>query len=142
MILGFFRIWSYQFVKKGYDSSFQNYTSTVLETDSIMDYDLVEQILASCFCLFALIGIVSNLALLLIYKKKDLSIRFNCLMLLLATFDMVTMFMYLLTLILAVLIGPDKLDILLYFDSCCISCSVYTITAIALERFLVLCKQV
>ena len=101
-----------------------------------MDYDL-EQILASCFCLFALIGIVSNLALLLIYKKKDLSIRFNCLMLLLATFDMVTMFMYyLLTLILAVLIGPDQLDILLYFDSCCISCSVYTITAIALERFL------
>ena len=107
-----------------------------------MDYDLVEQILASCFCLFALIGIVSNLALLLIYKKKDLSIRFNCLMLLLATFDMVTMFMYLLTLILAVLIGPDELDILLYFDSCCISCSVYTITTIALERFLVLCKQV
>ena len=109
--------------------------------DSIMDYDLLELILASCFCLFALFGIVSNLALLLIYKSKDLSIRFNCLMLLLAIFDMVTMFMYLLTLTIAVSIGPEKLDILLYFDSCCISCSVYTITAIALERFLVLCKQ-
>ena len=105
-------------------------------------YTLTELILAGCFCLFALIGIITNFALLLIYKKKDLSTRFNCLMLLLASLDMVTMFMYLLTLVLAGTIGPDKLDVLLYFDSGFISCSVYTITAIAFERYLVLCRQV
>ena len=36
------------------------------------------------FFTFALIGIVSNTAMIQVYKKKDLKVRFNCLMLALA----------------------------------------------------------
>ena len=39
------------------------------------------------FFIFTAIGLASNIALIRIYKKKDLTLRFNSLMLILASFE-------------------------------------------------------
>ena len=91
------------------------------------------------FFTFALIGIVSNTAMIQVYKKKDLKVRFNCLMLALAVFDLLTILLFILTTILQVAIGPNA--ILLFVDGASFLCSAYTMTLIALERYLALCRN-
>ena len=91
------------------------------------------------FFTFALIGIVSNTAMIQVYKKKDLKVRFNCLMLALAVFDLLTILLFILTAILQVVIGPNA--ILLFVDGASFLCSAYTMTLIALERYLALCRN-
>ena len=91
------------------------------------------------FFTFALIGIVSNTAMIQVYKKKDLKVRFNCLMLALAVFDLLTILLFILTAILQVAIGPNA--ILLFVDGASFLCSAYTMTLIALERYLALCRN-
>ena len=66
------------------------------------------------FFTFALIGIASNTAMIQVYKKKDLKVRFNCLMLSLAVFDLLTILLFILTAILQVAVGPNA--ILLFVD--------------------------
>ena len=47
--------------------------------DELSDIDVVQIIGKSLFLVFAMIGLMSNIALIRIYKKKDLSMRFNSL---------------------------------------------------------------
>ena len=91
------------------------------------------------FFTFALIGIVSNTAMIQVYKKKDLKVRFNCLMLALAVFDLLTILLFILTAILQVAIGPNA--ILVFVDGASFLCSAYTMTLIDLERYLALCRN-
>ena len=91
------------------------------------------------FFTFALIGIASNTAMIQVYKKKDLKVRFNCLMLSLAVFDLLTILLFILTAILQVAVGPNA--ILLFVDGASFLCSAYTMTLIALERYLALCRN-
>ena len=98
---------------------------------------VVQKIGVGLFLSFALIGIISNICLCQIYRKKDLKLRFNCLMLSLALFDLVTILLFVLTAILQLAYGPNA--ILLFVDGAFLNCSAYTMTVIALERYLALC---
>ena len=100
----------------------------------------VLQIALGVFCFaFALIGIVSNIAMILIFKQKDLKIRFNCLIILRAVFDLITIICYLMTAMLYFIgsTGP----FCWFVCACAFNCSAFTMTNIALERYLVLCKE-
>ena len=95
---------------------------------------------------FALVGIVSNIALILTLKQKDMKIRFNCLMILRAVFDLTTFFTFILAAI-SYFVFHEQVDnhvlesIPLFLDSVAFNCSAFTMITIALERYLVLCKN-
>ena len=104
----------------------------------------------SVICLaYALVGIVSNIALILTLKQKDMKIRFNCLMILRAVFDLTTCFTFILAAIsYFVFHEQDEHNqnhvlesIPLFLDSIAFNCSAFTMITIALERYLVLCKD-
>ena len=100
----------------------------------------VLQIALGVFCFaFALIGIVSNIALILTFKQKDLKIRFNCLIILRAVFDLITIFCYLVTALMYFIGFTWQLS--WFVCACAFNCSALTMTNIALERYLVLCKN-
>ena len=95
------------------------------------------------FFIFTAIGLASNIALIGIYKKKNLTLRFNSLMLTLAFFDLAAVASCLLTAILQLTIGDDQNFALLYYlDVALLNCSGYTMVAIALDRYLTLCKGI
>ena len=92
------------------------------------------------FFSFALIGIISNIALIVIYKQKDLKVRFNCLMLSLAVFDLMTILAFALTAIVELAVGTNT--VLPFLSGALLNCSAYTMTAIAIEQYLLLCRYV
>ena len=94
------------------------------------------------FFIFTAIGLASNIALIGIYKKKDLTLRFNSLMLTLASFDLTTIAFFILTAILQLTIGHDLNFVFLYLDGSLIICSAYTMVAIAVDRYLFLCRGI
>ena len=94
------------------------------------------------FFIFTAIGLASNIALIRIYKKKDLTLRFNSLMLILASFELTTIAFFTLTAILELTIGHDLNLVFLYLDGSLVICCAYTMVAIALDRYLTLCKGI
>ena len=95
------------------------------------------------FFIFTAIGLASNIALIGIYKKKNLTLRFNSLMLTLAFFDLAAVASCLLTAILQLTIGDDQNFALLYYlDVALLNCSGYTMVVIALDRYLSLCRGI
>ena len=95
---------------------------------------------------FALVGIVSNIALILTLKQKDMKIRFNCLMILRAVFDLTTFFTFILAAIsYFVFHEQDDHNVLesipLFLDSIAFHCSTFTMITIALKRYRVLGKE-
>ena len=112
--------------------------------EELSDIDVVQMAGKGLFFLFALIGLMSNIALIRIYKKKDLSLRFNSLMLILAMFDLATITLFLVTGIIQFSLGnsmPVFNAILLYVDVSVAVCSGYTMIAVALDRYLIFCKD-
>ena len=95
-------------------------------------------LLGICF-VFVLIGIVSNIAMILNFKQKDLKIRFNSLIILSAIFDLTTICTFVLTFISYITKAP--VAIFLFVDDVAFNCSAFTMTTITLERYLVLCKN-
>ena len=95
-------------------------------------------LLGFCF-VFVLVGIVSNIAMILNFKKKDLTIRFNSLIILCAVFDLITICTFALTTSSYFIKGP--VVIFLFVFNLAFNCSVLTMTTITLERYLVLCKN-
>ena len=95
-------------------------------------------LLGICF-VFVLIGIVSNIAMILNFKQKDLKIRFNSLIILCAIFDLTTICTFVLTVISYFTKAP--VAIFLFVDDVAFNCSAFTMTTITLERYLVLCKN-
>ena len=100
----------------------------------------VLQIALGVFCFaFAFIGIVSNIVMIHIFIQKNAMHRFNSLIILHAVFDLITIFCYLMTAILYFIgyTGPYSW----FVCACAFNCSAFTMTNIALERYLVLCKD-
>ena len=104
------------------------------------------------WCIFCVIGFVSNITLIRIYKKKDLSVRFNSLMLILAIIDLATIILYILngtvnfewqlfTVRHYLGLGPEFCAVLLYLNVVLINSSAYTMAAIALDRYLICRNQ-
>ena len=110
-------------------------------------FNAVQWIMFVICLAFALVGIVSNIALILTLKQKDMKIRFNCLMILRAVFDLTTCFTFILAAIsYFVFHEQDEHNhvlesIPLFLDSIAFNCSAFTMITIALERYLVLCKN-
>ena len=95
-------------------------------------------LLGFCFVL-GLAGIVSNIAMILNFKQKDLKIRFNSLIILCAVFDLITICTFVLTVMSYFIKAP--VAIFLFVDDVAFNCSAFTMTTITLERYLVLCKN-
>ena len=102
------------------------------------------------YFLFCVIGFVSNITLIRIYKKKDLSVRFNSLMLILAIIDLATIILFILNGIanfewqlftVRHYLGPEVCAVLLYLSVVLINSSAYTMAAIALDRYLICRNQ-
>ena len=111
--------------------------------DAVRGIDAVQLTGKVLFFIFTAIGLASNIALIRIYVKKDLTLRFNSLMLTLAFFDLAAVASCLLTAILQLTIGDDQNFALLYYlDVALLNCSGYTMVAIALDRYLSLCRGI
>ena len=95
-------------------------------------------LLGICF-VFVLIGIVSNIAMILNFKQKDLKIGFNSLIILCAIFDLTTICTFILNVMAFYIQAP--LAIFLFVDYTALYCSSFTMITISLERYLVLCKN-
>ena len=95
-------------------------------------------LLGFCF-VFVLTGIVSNIAMILEFKQKDLKIRFNALIILCAIFDLTTICTCILNIVAYFIEAP--LAIFLFVDYTALYCSSFTMITISLERYLVLCKN-
>ena len=107
----------------------------------------MELISAGISALLGLFGIIGNIGLIVVYRKKPLKVRFNALMLTLAIFDLI----FILTVLLGVPIGIyiifssrnmfwPYLHTSYYFNQVAFTGSILTTIAVAAERFLMVCK--
>ena len=126
--------------------SYQVFNSSELQTQFKMNHkENILLIVIVIFCaLVGLLGIIGNIGLIFEFRKKPLKVRFNALMLTLATFDLI----FLLTVpAIAVLtmqaIFSDlfwPLHVSYYFNQVAFTGSILTTITVAAERFLVVCK--
>ena len=106
------------------------------------ELNTAESIIIGFAMLFASVGIISDCFLVRIFKKKDSRIRFNGLMILLGSFDITAgLTFYACVIGFFLKLSKIPLSIILYMDAVARNCSAFTMTAIALERYLVLCKN-
>ena len=92
--------------------------------------------------LLGLLGIIGNIGLIVVYRKKPLNVRFNALMLTLATFDLI-LILTVITVVPAARYSPIELwplHITYYFNQVAFSGSILTTIAVAAERYLMVCK--
>ena len=88
-------------------------------------------------CIISIVGLVGNLALFVIYVRKDQKIRFNTLMLLITSFD----FFYNVIGI-AEFFENETLEwLILFLYGFTITGSVWATTLVTIERYLLLCKE-
>ena len=88
-------------------------------------------------CIISIFGLVGNLALFVIYVRKDQKIRFNTLMLLITSFD----FFYNVIGI-AEFFENETLEwLILFLYGFTITGSVWATTLVTIERYLILCKE-
>ena len=114
--------------------------STEESEKSQQGLDSTQLIFAGIILVFAIMGIAGNIALIRIYKGKNLQNRFNCLMLFLTICDLCFLVMCIFDFVIIEIVGETP-----FFNwlvEICFTASVYTTVAIALERYLVFCKDV
>ena len=98
------------------------------------------QLILTTFCfIFDFVGIISNVALIHIFKQKDLKVRFNCLMILLTAFDLAKLISFDVNALLYFLKVDAKA--LRFLDHLVFNCSTYTMMTMAFERFRWICRQ-
>ena len=96
-------------------------------------------------CIISIFGLVGNLAMFVIYFRKDRKVRFNSLMLLITSFDFFFIVFGMVQLAIHLTeSGEDQLTlakIVQFLYSFTFTGSVYTTTLVVIERYLILCKQ-
>ena len=98
------------------------------------------QLTLTGFCsVFVLVDIVSNIAMILNFKQKDLKIRFNSLIILCAVFDLISICTF--TLPPMSYFIKAHAAIFSFVFNVGFNCSAFTMITISLERYLVLCKN-
>ena len=88
------------------------------------------------------LGLIGNIALIVIFSKKDLKLRFNGLIITLAVFDLVYMTIQLTVSMIFYLNLPldsEKVLTMVVLTQVPFSCSAFTAIAISLERYLMIC---
>ena len=89
------------------------------------------------------LGLIGNIALIVIFSKKDLKLRFNGLIIGLAVFDLV----YMTTRLTWSMIDYNYLNyykltmVVQNLSQVAFSCSAYTAIAISLERYILICHN-
>ena len=109
------------------------------DTDIKNGLDSNQMFFAGILVVLAAFGIGGNIALIRNYLAKNLKVRFNCLMLLLAICDLTYLISIMVVLIAFEIVG--EVHFLHWLCEVFFCCSVYTTTAITLERYLVFCKD-
>ena len=90
------------------------------------------------------LGLIGNIALIVIFSKKDLKLRFNGLIIALAVFDLVYMTTRLTKSMIEYLRLPldyEKSLTVVVLTQVAFSCSAYTAIAISLERYILICHN-
>ena len=91
------------------------------------------------------LGLIGNIALIVIFSKKDLKLRFNGLIIILAVFDLVYMTTRLTwSMIFYLDLELDekfKINTMGFLEQVAFSCSAYTAIAISLERYILICHN-
>ena len=88
------------------------------------------------------LGFIGNIALIVIFSKKDLKLRFNGLIITLAVFDLVYMTTRLTWSMIDVLaLKVDYYLTVVVLTQVAFSCSAYTAIAISLERYILICHN-
>ena len=121
------------------DTNNNNVNETDLENQEQEGLDSTQMFFAGILVVFAAFGIGGNIALIRNYKTKNLKVRFNCLMLFLAICDLTYLISIMVVLIVVETVG--EVHFLHWLCEVFFCCSVYTTTAITLERYLVFCKD-
>ena len=89
------------------------------------------------------LGLIGNIALIVIFSKKDLKLRFNGLIIILAVFDLV----YMTTRLTWSMIDYNYLNyykltmVVQNLSQVAFSCSAWTAIAISLERYILICHN-
>ena len=109
------------------------------DTDIKNGLDSNQMFFAGILVVLAAFGIGGNIALIRNYLAKNLKVRFNCLMLFLAICDLTYLISIIVVLIVVETVG--EVHFLHWLCEVFFACSVYTTTAITLERYLVFCKN-
>ena len=109
------------------------------DTDIKNGLDSSQMFFAGILVVLAAFGIGGNIALIHNYKATNLKVRFNCLMLFLAICDLTYLISIIVVLIVVETVG--EVHFLHWLCEVFFACSVYTTTAITLERYLVFCKD-
>ena len=121
-----------------YQNSSEN-KNRIMESSESNSFNVLQiALMVLCF-IFALIGVFSNIAMIHIFKQKDLKVRFNCLIIVRAVFDLITICCFLFTGLMYLI--KVEMAPWMFLCACAFNCSAFTMTTIALERYLVLCKN-
>ena len=90
------------------------------------------------------LGLIGNIALIVIFSKKDLKLRFNGLIILLAVFDLVymtTRLTWSMIFYLDLQLDSEKYLTMVVLTEVAFSCSAFTAIAISLERYILICHN-
>ena len=90
------------------------------------------------------LGLIGNIALIVIFSKKDLKLRFNGLIILLAVFDLVymtTRLTWSMIFYLDLQLDSEKYLTMVVLTEVAFSCSAFIAIAILLERYLMICHN-
>ena len=87
------------------------------------------------------LGFIGNIALIVIFSKKDLKLKFNGLIITLAVFDLVYMITQMTQSMLFYLSKRDYANGLTGLTHVAFSCSAFTAIAISLERYILICHN-
>ena len=100
-------------------------------------------------CIISIFGLVGNLALFVIYVRKDHKVRFNSLMLLITSFDFIFLVFENVRTVIELtedvkwiyMDKPIYLRIILFLYGFTFTGSVYTTILVNIERYLILCRE-
>ena len=100
-------------------------------------------------CIISIFGLVGNLALFVIYVRKDQKVRFNSLMLLITSFDFIFLVFQNVRTVIELtedvkwiyMNKPIYLRIILFLYGFTFTGSVYTTILVNIERYLILCRE-
>ena len=90
------------------------------------------------------LGFIGNIALIVIFSKKDLKLRFNGLIITLAVFDLVymtTRLTWSMIFYLDLQLDSEKYLTMVVLTEVAFSCSAFTAIAISLERYILICHN-